>query len=139
MAEQRYEREIDELLQRLDKEDRQPLRFRRRRTPPWTAAWRRLSQLSAVQSLVERLMFLSVILLVATLVSGIFFPALARPSGYLAVACFVGALAASVLAGAQGNDPRRYHPERYYQSRGSTVDWNRLIARARRWLGRFRT
>ncbi len=138
MAEQRYEREIDELLQRLDREDRQPLRFRRRRTPPWTAAWRRLSRLGAVQSLVERLMAAAVLLLVVTLVSGIFVPALARPSGYLAVACFVAALVASVWAGAQGHDPRRYQPERYYQSRASAVDWDRLILRARRWLERFR-
>ena len=137
MAEQRYEREINELLQRLSK-DNQPLPFRRRRTPPWTAAWRRVAGIVAVQSIVERLMALAVVLLLATLAFGIFAPALARPSGYLAVACFVGALVVSVWVGAQGNDPRRYHPERTYDRQGSAVDWDRLVWRVRRWLARFR-
>ncbi len=138
MAEQRYEREINELLQRLARENREPLPFRRRRTPPWTAAWRWLSRLTVAQSVGERLMALAVVLLLATVAFGIFAPALARPSAYLAVACFLGALGVSVWSGAQGRDPRRYHPERAYYNQGSAVDWDRLVRRVRRWLGRFR-
>jgi hypothetical protein len=138
MAEQRYEREIKELLQRLAKESREPLPFRRRRTPPWVAAGQRLGQLLALQSLVERLMALAVVLLVATLVCGVFAPALSRPAGLLAITCFVGALAVSVWSGAQDGSARRYHPERASYSSGAAVDWNRLVWRVRRWFDRFR-
>jgi hypothetical protein len=139
MAEQRYEREIEELLQRLAKESREPLAFRRRRTPPWVAATQRLGQLLALQSLVERLMALAVVLLVATLICGVFAPALSRPTGLLAVICFVGALAVSVWSGAHGGSSRRYHPERTAYSSGTVVDWNRLVWRVRHWFDRFRT
>jgi hypothetical protein len=138
MAEQRYEREINELLQRLAKESREPLPFRRRRTPPWAAAGQRLQHVLVVQSLVERLMAVAVVLLVATLVCGVFAPVLARPSGVLAVTCFVSALAVSVYSGAQGGNARRYHDERTSYPRGTTVDWNGLVSRVRRWFGRFR-
>ena len=138
MAEQRYEREINELLQSLAKDNPEPLPFRRRRTSPWSAARRRVSHLVAVQSIVERLMALAIVLLLATLAFGMFAPTLARLSGYLAVACFVGALAVSVWVGAQTKDPRRYDPERTYHQRGSAVDWDRLVWRVRRWLARFR-
>jgi hypothetical protein len=138
MAEQRYEREIDELLQRLAREDREPLPFRRRRTPPWTAAWQRLSGTHGVHSLIERLMALAVVLLVATLFLGLSIPALARLSGLLAVISFVAALAVSVGAGAQGRDPRRYQAERLYNgARGGAVDWDALVRRFRTWLRRF--
>ena len=138
MAEQRYEREINELLQRLAKESREPLPFRRRRTPAWIAAGQWLRRVLAVQSLVERLMALAVVLLLATLVCGVFAPALARPSGVLAVTCFVAALAVSVWSGTQGGNSRRYHAERTSYPRGTAVDWNALVWRVRRWFGRFR-
>jgi hypothetical protein len=138
MAEQRYEREINELLQRLAKESREPLPFRRRRTPAWVGAARRLRQVVAVQSLVERLMAFAVVLLLATLVFGVFAPALARPSGLLAVGCFVAALAVSVWSGTQGGNTRRYHVERTSYPHGTAVDWSRLVWRVRRWFGRYR-
>jgi hypothetical protein len=130
MAEQRYEREINELLQRIAKESHEPLPFRRRRTPPWVAAGRRLRRVLALQSLVERLMACSVVLLITTLV--------ARPSGVLAVTCFVAALALSVWSGAQGGNSRRYHAERTSYPHGTSVDWNGLVWRVRRLFGRFR-
>jgi hypothetical protein len=138
MAEQRYEREINELLQRIAKESHEPLPFRRRRTPLWVAAGQRLRHVLALQSLVERLMAIAVVLLVTTLVCGVFAPVLARPSGVLAVTCFVAALAISVCSGAQGGNSRRYHTERTSYSHGTSVDWNGLVWRVRRWFGRFR-
>jgi len=138
MAEQRYEREINELLQRLAKESREPLPFRRRRTSAWVAAGQWLRRVLGVQSLVERLMALAVVLLLATLVCGVFAPVLARPSGLLAVTCFVTALAVSVWSGTKGGNTRRYHAERTSYPHGTSVDWNGLVWRVRRWFGRFR-
>ena len=72
-------------------------------------------------------MALAVVLLVTTLVCGVFAPILARPSGVLAVTCFVAALAVSVWSGAQGGNSRRYHAERTSYSHGPSVDWNALV------------
>jgi preprotein translocase subunit SecG len=138
MAEQRYEREINELLQRLDGEEPKPLRFRKRRRAPWSAAWAHLASVLAVQSLVERLMALAVVFLLAAIALGFMAPVLVRVTILLAVACFIGALALSVWSGAQARDSSRYQPERLHHSQGSAIDWGRVTWRVRSWLARFR-
>jgi hypothetical protein len=137
MAEQRYEREIDELLQRMDREQRAPLPFRRRRAAPWAGLGARLGQLVGGQSLVERLMAAAVALLLATVFLGFFAPGLSRIAGVAAVSCFVAALAVSVWAGVQAPHGSRYRRAPSYPAAGG-VDWDRLGWRIRRWLGRFR-
>jgi hypothetical protein len=138
MAEHRYEREIDELLRHMEGENRAPLPFRRRRTPPWAAAWRRARGATSGHSVVERLMVLAVLLFLSTLVLRFVAPSLASPVGMAALGAFVAALALSVRNGASG------HPTRY-QGRaasppvaGAAVDWDGLVWRVRRWLRRLR-
>ena len=139
MAEHQYEREIDELLKRLESEHRDPLPFRpRRRTPPWSAGWQRLGGVLGIQSTVERLMLLAVALLLGTFFLGFFAPALARAVGVLAVGCFVGALAVSVWSGAQNRGASYHRHGHAGPSSGRTVDWDRLVWRLRGWLRRFR-
>jgi hypothetical protein len=138
MAEHRYEREIDELLRNLESEHRAPLPFRRRRVSPWTAAWRRARLLLAVESAVERLMALAVILLLTTFLLGVFAPRLAGPLGLLAVLCFVGALTLSVVNGVSGHTNVDYLRGRSYPHAERGVDWAALSWHLRRWLRRLR-
>ena len=139
MAEQRYEREINELLKRLEGEHREPLPFRvRRRTSPWAGFWRRASTALGMQSVVERLMALAVALLAGTILFGFVDRGFAWLIGMLAIACFVGALTLSVWAGATGHRPR--HEGNRYPQPGAYrhVDWDALRWRLRHWLRRFR-
>jgi hypothetical protein len=137
MADQRYEREIDELLQRLETQQPTPLPFRRRASP-WALRGRRLGALLVVESAVERLMLAAVGLLVATMLLGLFAPRLAAPIAALAIACFVLALVLSVCRGASGRGPRHppSRPTPYPAQR--TLEWDRLLWRLRGWLRRFR-
>ena len=138
MAENQYEREIDELLRRLDAEQRSPLPFRARRSRrSWNAAWQRVTRFLGPPSMVERLMAVSVILLLATFVLGFVVPRLAWTAAMLAVATFVAALALSVWNGAVG----RGRTGGYEQPHGysaNAVDWNGLHWRLRRWWRRLR-
>jgi hypothetical protein len=136
MAEQRYEREIDELLRRLEHDSPSPLPFRRR-SAPWVRARRALEGVLAVQSAVERLMALAVVLLLGTLVLGIFAPRFAAPLAGLAVGAFVLALGLSVWNGASGKRTYSAQSGRHYTPH-ATADWNQLVWRARAWLRRFR-
>src|SRR5689334_15990538 len=138
MAENRYEREIDELLRQLEGEQRAPLPFRRRRTSPWAAAWRRAQPLLGNHSAVERLMALAVILLLVTCVMGLFAPRLSGPLGLLTVASLVAALALSVLNGAAGHSSAYSGRGRYGPAAGVAVDWDGLMWRFRQWLRRLR-
>jgi hypothetical protein len=138
MADHRYEREIDELLRHMESENRAPLPFRRRRAPPWTAAWRRARGAASGQGVIERLMALAIVLLLATFTLGLFAPRLAGPVCLVALAAFVGALALSVWNGASGH-PTRYHGRASYPPvAGAAIDWNGLRWRFRRWLRRLR-
>jgi hypothetical protein len=137
MADNRYEREIDELLQRLEGEHRAPLPFRRRASP-WANAWRRIQDALVVQSAVERLMALAVVLLLATIVLGLMAPRFVAPLAALTLGCFVLALGLSVWQGATGHSahpPPQSHP---HYSTQRHVDWDRAVWRLRRWFGRFR-
>ncbi|HEY7066757.1 MAG TPA: hypothetical protein VII06_35145 [Chloroflexota bacterium] len=138
MAENRYEREIDDLLRQLEGEQRDPLPFRRRRASPWSAAWRRVQPLLGTHSAVERLMALAVVLLLATFVMGLFAPRLSGPLALLAVASLVVALALSVLNGAAGHSSAYSSRGRYAPAAGAAVDWDGLMWRFRRWLRRLR-
>jgi hypothetical protein len=138
MAEHRYEREIDELLRRMEGEQRAPLPFRRRRATPWASAWRRLRGAIRGHSAVDRLTALAVILLLGTFAIGLFAPRLAGPLSVLAVASFVAALALSVWNGASGHSPRYSGRAPYARTTGTAVDWEALIWRFRRWLRRLR-
>ena len=139
MAEQRYEREIDELLQRIEREQPGPVPFRpRRRQPGWPRAWARLRETVGAQSVVERLMIVALVLVVLTLPLGLFARALNAPLATLAVVCFVAALALSVVGGQHGRaaaaDPRGYR----YAQHGRSVDWEAVQWRVRQWWKRFR-
>ena len=137
MADNRYEREIDELLRRLESEHRAPLPFRRRASP-WAVAWRRLQHLLTVQSAVERLMALAVVFLLGTIVLGFVSVRFAAPLTALALACFVLALGLSVWQGATGHSTHQRPQIRPYYSGQGHVDWDRAVWRLRGWLRRFR-
>ncbi|HLI29331.1 MAG TPA: hypothetical protein VKZ60_19870 [Chloroflexota bacterium] len=130
MAEKRYEREIDELLRRLEVEYRDPIPFRPRRRPrPWTVARQRLGAALARASLVEQLLLAAIALLGAGLLVRLAGGAQAWVLGLLAVVCFFGGLALAVWQGAQ----------RPYSLRGGypappRLDLDRLLYRLRRWL-----
>ena len=138
MAEHRYEREIDELLRRIEGEHRAPLPFRRQRAAPWAAVWGRARVLLGLQSAVERLMLAAVVLLLVTFLLGLFAPRLAGPLGLLALLSFVAALGLSVWHGANGRGAAQGSRGQYYPAAGSSVDWGGLTWRLRRWLRRLR-
>jgi hypothetical protein len=139
MAEHRYEREIDDLLRRMESQHPDPLPFRlRRRTSRWHAAWTRFGTLVGVQSPVERLMGLSILLILATFALGFIAPRFAAPLGLLAVACFVAALVLSVWQGAKGHGSVARSTWQSAHGAPPPVDWDDLTRRLRRWLRRFR-
>jgi hypothetical protein len=138
MAESRYEyeREIDELLQRLERDDRAPIPFRPRRNQRWAGASRRLKGLLTLPSAVERLIAASVGLLLVTLLLGLLAPRVAWFVGVAAVVCFATALALSAWQGATGRgSPGR---ERYPEAAQGRVEWGELGEQFRRWMRRFR-
>ncbi len=136
MAEHRYEREIDELLRRMESEHGAPLPFRRR-TSSWASRWRRLRDVLIVQSAVERLMAVAALSLLATLILGVFAPRFAAPLAGVALGCFVLALGLSVWHGASGHGPNYGAPSRHYGPQRA-VNWDQLVWRLRRWLRRLR-
>jgi hypothetical protein len=139
MAEQRYEREIDELLKRLEAEHREPLPFRmRRRGSPWARAWSRLGPLLGPRSTVERLMALAAVLLLATFVLRFVAPALAWALVLIALGCFVSALGLSVWGGVSRRGTQGRWSAEQYPPAGRAVDWDALGWRLRRWFNRFR-
>jgi len=139
MADHRYEREIDELLQHMEGEGRAPLPFRRRRSAPWAGVWRWARGMAIGQSAVERLMALAALLLLATFILGVFAPRLTGPVCIAALTAFVAALIVSVWNGASGH-PTRYQGRASYPSAsGAAVDWDGLLWRLRRWFRRRRT
>ena len=138
MADHQYEREIDELLRHMEGENRAPLPFRRRRTPPWTTAWRRARAITLGQSAVERLMALAAALLLATFALALLAPRLAGPVCVAALSAFVAALVLSVWNGASGHPTRYQGRASYPPVSGAAVDWDGLVWRFRRWLRRGR-
>ena len=137
MADNRYEREIDELLRRLESEHHAPQPFRRRASP-WATAWRRLQDLLAVRSGVERLMALAVVFLLGTIVLGFISVRFAAPLAALALGCFVLALGLSVWQGATGHSTHHHPPSHPHYSAQGHVNWDRAVWRLRGWLRRFR-
>jgi hypothetical protein len=130
MTERRYEREIDELLKRLEAEQPRSRPWgKRARGAWWSAAWRGLRGLVAL-SPVERLMALTVALLLLTLLFGLFAPRVAGFLGVLAIACFATALGLSVARGIA-------HGEPLDRARGPALDWDTVVWRVRRWLRRW--
>lgn len=132
MAEKRYEREIDELLRRLEAEYREPIPFRpRRRQRPWTTLRRRLASAFADASLIDRLLLAAVVLLIAGL--GVRWAGIAQAwvLGVLAVACFFGGLALAVWQGAQ-RPPSLYNG--YGAPPAARLNLDGFLYRLRRWL-----
>ena len=136
MAEQRYQREIDELLRRMERDSASPLPFRRRRTP-WARARRALRVSLPTQSTIARFMRYSVSLLLAAFGLGLVAPLLAPPLAGLALASFVLALALSVWRGAAGKGDYTSGLARH-SAPPTTADWDRLVWRFRGWLRHFR-
>ncbi len=131
MAE-RYEREIDELLRRLEREQRASLPFRRR--SGWARARRRLIEALTGPAAIERLMGLAAVFFLGTCLLALVVPRFAVSTAVLALACFVLALALSLAGGLAGRRPPwEYRPYR----RGDAVAWDRLVARVRQWLRRL--
>jgi hypothetical protein len=139
MADDRYQREIDELLKRLERQHQEPLIFRlRRRASPWQSMWRRGYQLVGGHSAVERLVLIAVVFLGLTLLLGLFDSRLALTSAVLSVAALMAALVVSIGEGATGNRPAPRHERGLYPHPGSALDWGSLSWRLRRWWRRFR-
>ncbi|MBX5491706.1 MAG: hypothetical protein IRZ14_11160 [Chloroflexi bacterium] len=133
MAEKRYEREIDELLRRLEAEDRAPIPFRpRRRQPPWVRAWRRVTAATAHASPVELLLLAAVGLLLTAVLVRFAGVAQAGLLALLAVVCFFGGLGLAVWQGARR--PYRVYGWGGMSSSGPRWDVDRLILCLRRWL-----
>ncbi|HZU06556.1 MAG TPA: hypothetical protein VFB73_11295 [Chloroflexota bacterium] len=134
MTERRYEREIDELLKRLEAEQPRPSgRKKQAWAERWAAAWRSLRSLVAL-SPVERLMVLTVALLLLTLLFGLFAPRVAGFLGVLAIACFAMALGLSVARGIAHGEARG---DLFDRARGPALDWGTMVWRVRRWLRRW--
>lgn len=144
MADNQYEREIDELLRRLDAEHRGPLPFRARRSRrPWTAAWQRLTGGAGPRATTERLVLLAAVVLLATFLLSRVVPAsviqpLSWGAGMLALAAFVGALALSVVTGTTRTGQTPDYGRPYGGYAGRSIDWNRVSWRLRGWWRRFR-
>lgn len=138
MAEKRYEREIDELLRRLDDGRQEPLPFRPRRQPSRLRLWLgQLSQAFVLGSLVEWLLAAAVALLLASFVLRLVGMPLSAALAVLAVVCFVSSLTIAVWHGTRR--PAGRHYGRYGPPPGqSSVDWDGLTQRLRQWWRRFR-
>jgi hypothetical protein len=134
MADERYRREIDEVLRRLEQQHPEPVPFRLRRSAGrWRSGWQSLYELFGGRSLVERLMTGALILLVCTLICGLFAPRFVLPVASAAIACFVAGLAVSVSQGIGGSPRVDYPRSRGYAAGSPGVDWSGLTRSFRRW------
>jgi hypothetical protein len=138
MADDRYQREIDELLKRLERQHQEPLIFRlRRRASPWQSIWRRGYQLVGGHSAIERLLLLAVGLLGVTVLLGSFAPRLVMPVGFLAVACLLAAMVVSIDEGRSGNRSSPPGHRGYMPPSSPALDWSALGWRLRQWWRRL--
>jgi hypothetical protein len=139
MPDDRYQREIDELLKGLERQHREPLSFRlRRRGSPWRSIWQRGYGVIGGHSAVERLMMLAVALLGLTLVLSFLAPWFTDLVATLALASFLAALVVSIGEGASGNHSTPHGHRAVHPQPGPAVDWSSLGRRLRRWWRRLR-
>jgi len=128
---QKYEREINEILRRMDTYlPREPLHRRvRRRVGSWLGVWR---PWLGVRITPSHLMVAGLVFAMLSYLLRAFLPSLTAPAGLLALALFVGAIALSIA------QSRRRRPASW---RGRTIDyspnegllWEGWLRRWREW------